>query len=146
MARGLEEAASCAVFIGANTPNGWFKEEIERALDLQTRNSEFRVIPVLLPDANTESVPGFLSLRTWADFRHGQDKDYAFHVLRQGIKGESIGRWPDKNDINSVSKLSEHEKKIIELGRFRTLGVDEQVIIEFQRKILDKWLDTGGTV
>jgi len=25
------------------------------------------------------------------------------------------------------------------------LGVHEQVIIEFERKILDKWLETGGT-
>jgi len=146
MARGLEESASCAVFIGANTPTGWFKEEIERALDLQNRNPDFRVIPVLLPDAVTDSVPGFLSLRTWADFRSGQDQDYAFHVLRQGIKGEPVGRWHhDEYDINSSQKLRLHENKIKELAHFRSLGVHEQVIIEFERKILDKWLETGGT-
>jgi len=145
MARGLEEAASCAVFIGAQTPKGWFQEEIERALDLQTRNSDFRVIPVLLPDADTASVPGFLSLRTWADFRNGQDLEYAMHVLRQGIKGESIGRWPINNSGISDGKLRQYEQKIIELTRFRSLGVHEEVIIEFERKILDKWLDAGGT-
>lgn len=145
MARGLEEAASCAVFIGVHTPQGWFQEEIERALDLQSRNPNFRVIPVLLPDADIASVPGFLSLRTWADFRDGQDATYAMHVLRQGIKGESIGRWPVKDiGSNNNGKLRQYEQKIIELARFRSLGVHEEVIIEFERKILDKWLDAGG--
>src|SRR5688500_15590793 len=88
MARGLEEAKSCALFVGATTPTGWFQREIERALDLQTKNAEFRVVPVLLPDADPDNVPGFASLHTWADFRDGQDHDYAFHVLCQGIKGE----------------------------------------------------------
>jgi len=43
MARGLDDAASCAVCVGDDTPQGWFREEIERALDMQTRNGEFRV-------------------------------------------------------------------------------------------------------
>lgn len=146
MARGLEEAASCAVFIGAHTPKGWFQEEIERALDLQTRNPNFRVIPVLLPDADPSSIPSFLSLRTWADFRNGQDSDYALHVLRQGIKGEPIGRWPVVDEANPTGMLRQYEQKIIELARFRSLGVHEEVIIEFERKILDRWLDAGGTM
>jgi TIR domain-containing protein len=141
MARGLEDARSCAVFIGANTPRGWFQQEIERALDLQTRNADFRVIPVLMPDADLSVVPAFLSLRTWADFRDGQDKDYALHVLRQGIKGEPVGRWP-RND-NSEGVLHKYGQRIVELAHFRSLGVHEEVIIEFERKILDKWLDEG---
>lgn len=146
MARGLEEASTCAVFIGAHTPRGWFQEEIERALDLQTRNPTFRVIPVLLPDADPSSIPSFLSLRTWADFRNGQDSDYALHVLRQGIKGEPIGRWPVIDEANPSGKLLQYEQKISELARFRSLGVHEEVIIEFERKILDRWLDAGGAV
>ena len=146
MARGLEEAASCAVFVGAHTPTGWFQKEIERALDLQTRNPNFRVIPVLLPDADPSSIPSFLSLRTWADFRNGQDADYALHVLRQGIKGEPIGRWPVVPETSPSGKLLQYEQKIAELARFRSLGVHEEVVIEFERKILDRWLDAGGTV
>jgi hypothetical protein len=143
MARGLEEAQSCAVFIGASTPNGWFQEEIERALDLQTRNPDFRVIPVLMPDAQPSVIPAFLSLRTWADFRDGQDQEYALHVLGQGIKGEPIGRWPINYDHNSEGVLRKYEQRISELARFRSLGVHEEVIIEFERKILDMWLDDG---
>ncbi|MDM0117991.1 toll/interleukin-1 receptor domain-containing protein [Variovorax sp. J22R133] len=146
MARGLEEANSCAVFIGANTPHGWFNEEIQRALDLQVRNPDFRVIPVLLPDADPASIPGFLSMRTWADFRDGQDQAFALHVLRQGILGEPVGRWPPEANRGANGKLRQYEQQIGQLARFRSLGVHEEVIIEFERKILDQWLDEGGAL
>jgi len=145
MARGLDDASACAVCIGDRTPFGWFQEEIERALDMQTRNQEFRVIPVLLPDAKTENIPDFLSLRTWADFRVGQNTDYAFHVIKQGIKGEPIGRWPLTEDDPPDNALKKYEQKILELGKLRTLGLHDEIVIEFERKILDKWLDDGAS-
>jgi hypothetical protein len=49
MARGLEQAKTCAVCIGQQTPKGWFREEVERALNRQTKDASFRVIPVILP-------------------------------------------------------------------------------------------------
>jgi len=144
MARGLSDAEACAVCIGANTPHGWFQEEIERALDLQTLDSNFRVIPVLLPDAKIDSIPAFLSLRTWADFRIGQDQEYAFHVLKQGIKGEPIGRWLPSTDTAPVDSFVKYQQKFLELKKFRALGIHEEIVIEFERKILDKWFGEGG--
>jgi hypothetical protein len=143
MAKGLEEASTCAVCIGGRTPRGWFEQEVERALDLQTRNPDFRVIPVLLPDASPEFVPGFLSLRTWADFRDGQDTAYGFHVLKQGIRGEPVGRWPPESTILPSDVLKRYEQKITELQRLRAVGLHEEVVIEFERKILDRWLEEG---
>ena len=92
MQRGLDEADTCIVCLGANTPTGWFQQEIELALARQVGDQTFRVIPLLLPDASDAVTSGFLSLRTWADFRQGKDLEYAFHVLTQGIQGEPIGR------------------------------------------------------
>jgi hypothetical protein len=143
MVRGLEEAVTCAVCIGARTPKGWFQEEIERALDLQTRDANFRVIPVLLPDAMPESIPGFLTLRTWADFREDKDRDYAFHVLKQGIRGKPIGRWPRVAPVEAGT-FKKYEQKLIELQTLRGMGLHDEVVIEFERKILDRWLDDGG--
>jgi hypothetical protein len=143
MVRGLDEASSCAIFLGAKTPDGWFQQEIERALDLQTRKPELRVIPVLLPDADPSKVPAFVSLKTWADFRNGQDQDYAFHVLCQGIKGEPIGRWPPSQSASAEDNLAKYEARIRELARFRTLGVHEEVIVEYERRILDLWFTDG---
>jgi hypothetical protein len=48
MAKGLDQAKTCAICIGRTTPAGWFREEIERALNRQARDKSFRVIPVIL--------------------------------------------------------------------------------------------------
>jgi hypothetical protein len=68
MAKGLAQAAACAVCIGKRTARGWFQQEVERALDLQAQDPNYRVIPVLLPDAIdrelADLVPAFASLRT----------------------------------------------------------------------------------
>jgi hypothetical protein len=124
MAKGLEEAQVCAVCVGRQTPEGWFQQEVERALNRQASDTSFRVIPILLPDAPsdlTEVMPAFLDLRTWADFRQGSDEDYAFHVLVRGIKGEPVGRWPlpgrDTLSPGAGSSFSDAERKLQELRR-----------------------------
>ena len=92
---GLEHAESCAVCIGGKTPSGWFNKEIERALDRQSRFSDFRVIPVLLPDSGdtieVELQGSFVTLNTWVDYRTGKDPDYAFHLLVSGVRAVPPG-------------------------------------------------------
>lgn len=140
MTKGLDEAQTCAICIGSRTPDGWFREEIERALDIQTQRAEFRAIPILLPDASPDLVPAFLRLRTWADFRNGNDPEYALHVLCQGIRGLPVGRWaiePKKTE----NSLAAYERKLRELQRLADAGIYDEVIVEFQRKILSRWFD-----
>jgi hypothetical protein len=45
MALGLDRADTCVVCVGSATPDGWFRQEIERALDIQSKDAAFRVIP-----------------------------------------------------------------------------------------------------
>lgn len=92
MAIGIEQASSCAVFIGSSTPGAWFQREYNRALNRQAREPEFGVIPVLIPGGQPEQVQDFLELNTWVDFRNGLDDVNAFHRLVAGIKGEAPGR------------------------------------------------------
>jgi hypothetical protein len=143
MAQGLKLARCCAICINRTTPEGWRREELERALSLQVDNEKYGVIPVLLPDALPDSVPDFLSLRNWADFRSGEDQNYAFHVLCQGIRGEPVGFWKQSSPDASKHSLSVHERRVLELHRFRALGVHEEVVIEFERKILTEWYGKG---
>ncbi len=144
MARGLDQAKTCAVCIGKQTPTGWFREEIERSLDIQTKNPDFRVIPILLPETSADFIPEFLSLKTWADFRNGQNQEYAFHVLVQGIRGEPIGRWEAAANQENNQTLAIYEQKLRELQRLKEFGLHEEVIIEIERKILNLWLDIKG--
>lgn len=141
IARGLDQATTCVTCLGAKTPSGWFQEEIEHALNIQAKNDKFRVIPLLLPDASSDFVPAFLSSRTWVDFRTGKNHEYAFHVLVQGIKGLPVGRWPEKEEPETNEELYRHTRKLEELKILKQYTDSKDLIIEFERKIFDKWLE-----
>jgi hypothetical protein len=88
MAKGLDEARCCAVCIGNNTPEGWFREEIERSLNRQTRDPTFRVIPVILPGGDRSLVDTFLELRTWVEFKDGVTDGRAFVIAHPPVMSE----------------------------------------------------------
>jgi TIR domain len=146
MARGLASAASCVVCLGASTPDGWFRKEIEKALNRQASDAEFRVVPLLLPTVPDETVEGlkasfqadFLELNTWVDFRSDADESYSLHVLVCAIRGEAPGRW----ETSQSSLDGDGEEMTQKLRRLRELGdlVDERVVLEMQTKILERFL------
>jgi hypothetical protein len=142
MARGLEQATSCAVFLGARTPSGWFEREIEKALNRQTTDETFRVIPVLLPGALqtvAEKLQGsFLELNTWVDFG-SSNSDQAFHLLVCGVKGTPPGRF-----VPSTAGDVVRQETVDKLSKLRDLRaaslIDDAIATEKQGKILDKYL------
>jgi hypothetical protein len=136
MARGLDNVKSCVVCIGEQTPKGWFQEEIERSINRQSRDSSFRVIPLLLPKSQAIKIDNFLELRTWVDFNNGLDDKKEFHRLVCGIKGVAPGRGP-KDD--TISESIQMRKKLIQLHKLRIEGlIGEDIELEYQRKILDR--------
>ena len=141
MARGLDQARTCAVCIGQSTPKGWFREEIQRALNRQTKDSSFRVIPLILPNGDRNLVDDFLELRTWVEFKNGLQDHVAFHFLRCGIKGIPPGRISRTPKIRD-SSLEEVKKK---LSKIKTLQVeqliDNDVALEYQRRLLDQIIE-----
>lgn len=139
MARGLDEAKTCVVCLGSETPVGWFREEIETALNRQSRDHSFRVIPVILPDCNRDSVDDFLELRTWVEFSNGIDDARAFHVLVSGIQGVPPGRGPSSGngfDDEPLVEVRETLTKIRALRREQL--IDDDIALEYQRRILDR--------
>ncbi len=141
IAHGLDQAQCCAICIGEQTPIGWFKQEIQRALNRQAKDSHFRVIPVLLPHAKEINIDDFLELKTWVDFR-GPDHDRAFHLLVSGIKNVPPGRPPIKETTNTQTISILAEGRLRELQQFREKKlIDESVALEYQRIVLKTlWL------
>ena len=138
MAEGLKKAKSCGICIGSRVPEGWFQQEIQRALNRQSQDTSFRVIPILLPGADPVSVDDFLELRTWVDFRRGMNDAEAFHILRCGILGVPPEQGPEQDP---VAKTGPSRKAIRGLARLRRL-YDEKLIhedtwIEKQRLLVD---------
>lgn len=140
IAKGLSQAASCAVCIGKRTARGWFQAEIERALDRQATDPRFRVIPVLLPDAvldDEEFLFGFVRLRTWADFRPGSRDPRALHLLRHGVLGTAPGPWPPLPERPADAVLDEVKHDLSALEQLTAL-LHEDVVIETQRRIVSR--------
>jgi hypothetical protein len=95
--RGLAESATCAIFVGQSGKGPWQEQEVKLALRQQVKNPDFRVIPVLLPDAPQQpELPAFLSGNMWVDFRNGLHDDDALWRLECGICGEPPGRGRPK--------------------------------------------------
>jgi len=136
MAKGLEQAKTCAVCIGDATPRGWFREEIERALNLQTKKPEFRVIPVILPNGNPSVIDNFLELRTWVHFLEGPQDPRAFHLLVSGVRGTPPGRI--KTKVNYDPGMFTVRET---LARIRSLRqdhlIDDDIALEYQRRVLE---------
>jgi hypothetical protein len=110
--RGLAASSTCAVFVGKSGEGPWQRREVETALRHQVDNYEFRVIPVLLPDAPTQpELPMFLSGNMWVDFRkNGLDDDDALWRLECGILGKAPGRGrPDVPQTSSFAKENHRE-------------------------------------
>jgi hypothetical protein len=143
MAKGLDQARCCAVCIGTHTPKGWFREEIEKALNRQTKEPSFRVIPVILPGGDRSLIDDFLELRTWVDFGEGIDDGRAFHLLTSGIKGIPPGRYSPKPALTNSTVLSIREN----LSHIRELRhqklIDEPIALEYQRRLLDQLIGPG---
>jgi hypothetical protein len=129
MARGLGQARCCAVFIGSQTPKGWFQEEIQRALNRQTRDPTFRVIPVILPGGDRSLVDDFLELRTWVDFFDGTKHGQAFHLLLCGIKGLPPGRY-EAGPSSSDSTLTSIRDSLVRIRELRQQQlIDEDIAL-----------------
>ena len=137
MARGLEQARTCAVFVGANTPSGWFREEVERALNRQTKDKDFRVIPVILPSGDTRLIDDFLELRTWVEFKMDLKDPDAFYRLVCGVRGERPGRrrLSTKAESDTLVPIRAILSSIRDLRAARL--IDEEIALEYQRKLLD---------
>lgn len=81
----LGRCGAVAVFVGPHGPGRWQRRETALALDRQTRDPLFRVIPVLLPHA--EPGLGFLELNTCVDLRTRLDDATALATLADAVRG-----------------------------------------------------------
>ncbi len=145
MARGLDQAKTCAVCIGQKTPAGWFREEVERALNRQTKDPAFRVIPVILPNGDPALIDDFLELRTWVEFKNGIDDPQAFHLLSCGINGVPPGRLSselgeDNTQVISIVISIKEQLMNIQVLRKEKL-IDDSIALEYQRKLVDQLIE-----
>lgn len=102
---------------------------------------------MLLPNAQEININNFLELRTWVKFKKGFDDPRAFHLLVSGIKGMAPGRGPvtseEKVSYPSHNQEREFLKQIQQLRGDRL--IDDEIAIEYQRKVLDRIMEVVKT-
>jgi Tol biopolymer transport system component len=89
LATALNSGGAVAVIIGPHGMGRWQQRERDLALDRQTREPVFPVIPVLLP--NAEPALDFLALNTWIDLRGGIADPARYEILAKAVRGEPPG-------------------------------------------------------
>jgi hypothetical protein len=92
LAGALYESKTCVVFLGPNGLGPWQRKEIQVAINKQTYESDFPVIPVLLPGAERPRRGDvahleFLINASWVEFLKTLDDERAFRSLVWGITG-----------------------------------------------------------
>ena len=98
----LSECRSVAIFLGPEGMGRWQQREKEYALDRQTRDPAFSVIPVLLQGA--DPALGFLPLNTWVDLRQGRGPD-KIEVLVRAARGLPPGDDLKRSITNPLATI-----------------------------------------
>jgi hypothetical protein len=93
----MNRSGSAAIFIGAGESGEWRNHEVRLALNRETRDKKFRIVPVLLPGARysgQEDLEALLAAFQWADLRQGIEDEEGFRRLACGIQGVAPGPGP----------------------------------------------------
>jgi hypothetical protein len=99
----LGECGAAAIFLGPFGMGRWQQREMERALDRQTKDGGFRVIPVLLD--GSDPPLGFLGVNTWVDLRQGSQPEM-IEVLVRAARGQPPGDDLQERVANALVRSS----------------------------------------
>ena len=93
LARELRRTGAVAVFVGQRM-GSWQHREVQVAIDRQSREHDFPVIPILLPGLDDEPKD-FLAQQTWIDLRAGIDDPDQLQNLIHAIHRKAPKDGPD---------------------------------------------------
>jgi hypothetical protein len=150
MLDGLDKSGCCAVCLGKEMLGG--SEEMLRkaATRRNADNTEYRLIPVLLPGSNPDSIPEPLHGLSKIDFRDEGAFDYEFYRLVCGIQNKPPGPWPPpgiQGEAHKTTNLSPVNKEKYEEAFVALLdivsagektGLPKEEATEFRRKAFEK--------
>ena len=134
--KSLSNSDSCVVFIGEKNSTGWYKNEVELALNIESKNRDtYRVIPVLLPNADDLEEDKFLSMKTAIDLRNDINDEEELYRLSCGIKGIPPGRYK-QNSFNGIDKTKEKLQRLYDY--YNDGLIVQEIFMSLQSKILEK--------
>lgn len=148
----LDSSRTCAVFLGASGIGPWQNEEMRAALQARVNERDFRVIPVLLPNAHTpprRELPRFLTRLTWVDFNgsQGLKSEPAFRRLVAGIRGHAPGRGEGvREEPATIDKHTERRKALYILLTAFFAAAAINLLTDIAQRFLSGGTDRAGIV
>jgi formylglycine-generating enzyme required for sulfatase activity len=92
--RALRQVHGVVVFLGPNGLGRWQRREMTLALDRQTKEPTFPVIPILLPGGEANNYSGFLLQNTYADLRGRLDDPDTLDAIERAVRGTAQAGEP----------------------------------------------------
>jgi len=154
---GISSSQTVAVCVGHSGVGPWENAEMMLALDRALKDSDYRVIPILLPSAPADNhieLPPFLNLYSWVDFRVGLNDPEATRRLIAGIKGNIPGPSQEPaasfsvNTTNSAPQQSLTASQNIDLDVLSrclsVIGIPDDIqpeLVSWLRTECDRYLD-----
>jgi hypothetical protein len=81
---GLQQATALVLYVGKSGVRNWVDQEVRVALDRGTKDSNFRLIPLLGPGSDPDALPLFLKQYQWLDLRKGLTEASQLKALIEG--------------------------------------------------------------
>lgn len=129
----LERSRTIAVFLGADGMGPWHDAERQVALGYAVEGGR-RVIPVLLPGARKENIPGFLRARSWVELA----KEDGLARLAAGIAGRPNDSRPARTGPSGADGAAKPGPPHEPVERARVAAnADEVLVAELARVFWD---------
>ncbi|HMB02300.1 MAG TPA: TIR domain-containing protein, partial [Isosphaeraceae bacterium] len=103
--RVLGRVRGVVVLLGPNGLGHWQRREMALALERQTREATFPVIPVLLPASEAGEYSGFLLLNPYADLRGGLEDRDSLTAIVQAVRGSSAAGEPPPDLLRATAAI-----------------------------------------
>lgn len=135
-----EMFSACAICVDSQASSASLRVTLEQARSRVVNPP--RVFPLLLPGALDSLVTELWPQWDWIDFRPAEFHESSFmHLV-----GAALGNSPYREVVTptvgpQVRRLSDYERRFHSLKGLRSAGLEEEIYMEAQRKIIDRWMD-----
>lgn len=134
-----EVFSACAICVDCQASSVSLRVTLEQA---RSRVNPPRVFPLLLPGASDSLVTEFWPQWDWIDFRPAEAHEISFmHLVRATLGNPPYGEVIIRTFGPDARRLSDYERRFHDLKRLRSAGLEEEIYMETQRKIIARWMD-----
>src|SRR3989304_3710408 len=149
--------SNCIGFcIGASSRSKWIDTELQRGMEKKIKDTQFRIIPILLPGAKLNNIPEYLRNYQLIDFRKGFENEKEINrLIATIIQSENVGGYSAEVQIGDrllqledPSGALSHYKKALKIAKANYGDIHPAVAITMNKiaGVLQEFSDTEKAI